>query len=129
MTEAKPNPGEVPALPATPPAERPSLTTQVDPTARAKLVADGMRATAKALEIVADGLSDGTADFDDALRALPQLHKLLEHAERIESQADTTTSQAPLTIIFERAPGPPGVVVDVRRGAPRNCSSTPKGTP
>lgn len=51
---------------------------------RRALVAEGVAAARAALGVIRRAFDDGVADFDDAVKALPALHKILEHAERME---------------------------------------------
>ena len=52
---------------------------------RAELVVEGLHAARSAVAVIRQTFNDGTADFDDAVKALPVVHRLIEHVEKIEA--------------------------------------------
>jgi hypothetical protein len=62
---------------------------------RAGLVDEAVDTAHAALAVVRQAFDEGTADFDDAVKALPVAHKIIEHAERIEV-ARKTPGQWPI---------------------------------
>lgn len=87
---------------------------------RQALVAEGIGAALQALRIIRAELDAGTADFDDAVRALPAVHKLIEHAERMETARNTPSQWQPAHFVIvldpnarqERPARPTSLLVD-----------------
>lgn len=52
---------------------------------RADLVVEGLHAARSAVAVIRKTFNDGTADFDDAVKALPVVHRLIEHVEKLEA--------------------------------------------
>ena len=52
---------------------------------RADLVVEGLHAARSAVAVIRKTFNEGTADFDDAVKALPVVHRLIEHVEKIEA--------------------------------------------
>jgi hypothetical protein len=51
---------------------------------RDALVNSAVQAARAAVAVIRQSFDDNTADFDDAVKALPVVHKIIEHVERIE---------------------------------------------
>ena len=60
--------------------------------ARAAMVEQAMHAAVEALQVIRRTFAENGADFDDACRALPLVHKVLEHVDRMEAAANVTAS-------------------------------------
>lgn len=73
---------------------------------RADLVVNALHAAGSAMAVIRKAFNDGTADFDDAAKALPQLHRIIEHVEKIEVAAKKRDPYENLPMFdFRRLPG------------------------
>lgn len=91
------------------------LTRDIDEAERSKLVSTALRACQRAVDIIDAALASGDCDIDDAVRALPVLHRAIEHAEKLDAGISDGPTQAPLIFNIERAQLT-GVAIDVRSG-------------
>jgi hypothetical protein len=71
-----------------------------DPSAddRKALVRAALTASQQAVDVIREALARGDADYDDAVRALPVLHRVLEHSERIAVAAREASSYQPVVV-------------------------------
>lgn len=94
---------EVPALPNAP--DEPADETDL----RTTLTAKALLASHRAVAVITETFRANGADFDDAVRALPVLHRVLEHVERLEAARKTGTAGAVaiLTIVLDDEPQVP----------------------
>ena len=53
--------------------------------ARDALTQEGIEAAREALALIRQTFAEQQADFDDAVRALPAVHRVIEHAEKLEA--------------------------------------------
>lgn len=80
-------------LPRKETASRPHEPAEVTPiedartrrSLRADLVVEGLHAACSAVAVIRKTFNDGTADFDDACKSLPLVHRLIEHVEKLEA--------------------------------------------
>jgi hypothetical protein len=93
--------GAVPAPPANntaelnEPPERPAL--------RQELTTKALRASHLAVDTIIAAFETRGADIDDAIKALPQLHRVLEHVEKLDvaKKAGTAGASALLVIVLD----------------------------
>ena len=76
---------EVPTLPEPAGDAALAVATTARKEARDALVEDALRAAHDALRVIRQTFDDKTADFDDACKALPLVHRVLEHVDRMEA--------------------------------------------
>ena len=76
---------EVPTLPESAGDAALAVATTERTEARDALVEDALRAAHDALRVIRRTFDDKTADFDDACKALPLVHRVLEHVDRMEA--------------------------------------------
>lgn len=83
-------------LPAPTPAD-------VDAEQRRALTAKALQTAHLCLDVIAEECAAGGVDFDDAVKALPILHRVLEHVEKLDAARKSGPAQATaiLTIILD----------------------------
>jgi len=75
-----------PAAPACDPAKaRAAAEEERRRTARDSLMDESIQASREALAVIRQAFADKEADFDDAVKALPAVHRIVEHAEKLEA--------------------------------------------
>lgn len=90
------------------PVAAPARPVPADPDTeqRRALTAKALQAAHHAIDVIAETFAARGADFDDAVKALPHLHRVLEHVEKLEA-ARKTASVLPtafLTIVLDGTP-------------------------
>lgn len=72
---------------------------------RDSLTPKALRAAHLAIDVIAQTFEAKGGDFDDAVRALPVLHRVLEHVERLEvaKKTSATSARASLVIVLDDA--------------------------
>lgn len=91
-------------LPVAAPAK--PVTPDLDAEQRRALTAKALQAAHHAIDVIAETFAARGADFDDAVKALPHLHRVLEHVEKLEAARKTSASGALaiLTIVLGDEP-------------------------
>jgi hypothetical protein len=91
-------------LPAAAPAK--PITSDTDAEQRRALTAKALQAAHHAIDVIAETFAARGADFDDAVKALPHLHRVLEHVEKLEAARKTASVMptAVLTIVLDGTP-------------------------
>lgn len=64
--------------------------------ARAQLADEALAISLGTLRVIKQAFDENGADFDDALRALPLVHRVLEHVDKMDVARDTAKVFAPL---------------------------------
>lgn len=64
--------------------------------ARAQMADEALAISLSTLRVIKQAFDENGADFDDALRALPLVHRVLEHVDKMEVARDTAKVFAPL---------------------------------
>lgn len=84
---------------------------------RQALVDTAVDVTAAFLESIRDAQQSGATDFDDAIKGLPVVHRLIEHAERSEAARRDAASMPTISVSIGRAPWrTPAISVKVQSG-------------
>ena len=81
---------EVPMLPDPAADAALAVATTARKEARDALVEDALRAAHDALRVIRQTFDNKTADFDDACKTLPLVHRVLEHVDRMEAATKST---------------------------------------
>lgn len=69
--------------------------------ARADLVVEALHGSRECVATIRDAFASGNADFDDAVKALPTLHRVLEHVEKLEAARNVKPNLPTLNIQFK----------------------------
>ncbi|WP_374433922.1 hypothetical protein [Inhella sp.] len=104
-----------------------TLTADLDRAIRTGLVAEALGAAQRCVAVIKTTMDGPNADFDDAVKALPLLHRVIEHAEKLDAGATDASAQLPLFITLVRA-DLTGAHVDVRSGAAMASKRTVSAT-
>lgn len=104
MTTAEPAP--LPATAPPPLAPQAPQVEDIDAPQRRALTGKALQAAHNAVDVIAETFAAKGADFDDAVKALPHLHRVLEHVEKLEAARKTATTMptAVLTIVLDGTP-------------------------
>lgn len=99
-----------------------TVATTARKEARDALVEDALSAAHDALLVIRRTFAENGADFDDACKALPLVHKVLEHVDRMEAGIKNTTDLPRLSfhIVLDATPqeAPPRRAARVTHVAP-----------
>lgn len=68
--------------------------------ARAELVVDALHGSRECVAVIRDAFAGKVADFDDAVKALPILHRMIEHVEKIEAARNVRPALPTLNVEF-----------------------------
>ena len=69
--------------------------------ARAELAIEAMYGAGEAVAVIRETFASKGADFDDAVKALPVLHRVLEHVEKIEAARNIRPALPTINIEFK----------------------------
>ena len=69
--------------------------------ARADLVVEALHGSRECVALIRDAFAGKVADFDDAVKALPILHRVIEHVEKIEAARNVRPALPTLHIEFK----------------------------
>ena len=69
--------------------------------ARADLAIEAMYGAGEAVAVIRETFASKGADFDDAVKALPVLHRVLEHVEKIEAARNIRPALPAINIEFK----------------------------
>lgn len=69
--------------------------------ARAELAIEAMYGAGEAVAVIRGAFASKSADFDDAVKALPVLHRVLEHVEKIEAARNIRPALPTINIEFK----------------------------
>lgn len=102
LAVAPPVPVAAPAVTHAPPSLAPGVADAGAEQRRA-LTTKALQAAHHAIDVIAETFAARGADFDDAVKALPILHRVLEHVEKLEAAQKIGTAQPPaiLTIVLD----------------------------
>lgn len=116
--------GTVTPAPAAPAASKAATTAGEVATAtpdpataeRRALVAEALAATRRAVKLIHEELI-ADADYEDAVRALPVLHKVIEHSERMEVARRENRQWQPAIVTLNFAGDASAPLIQVERPA------------
>ncbi len=68
------------------------------------LQAEALSTALDALRVIAQAFKENGADFDDACKALPLVHRVLEHVDKMEVAAKSPTAWLPINFVIDMRP-------------------------